>query len=223
MPTIESSRIVRSPSRRSLCQPRAATTSSKGRIRLTSSDSRRSRWASRDRTCRRRARRKSLSTSARGKPVSAGVAMTQAHRRARRSWARRVRRPGKAGSQTGKDHDCRARTPAAGRARPSDRPGSRLQDHRRLRRGPRHYPARVRRPPGRRRRARGLSFAAAFSARPFPARPGRARGAPPRHGRRRRAWPGRRPAESARRAAGMRRPAHQHRRRAARPPGGSSR
>ena len=58
---------------RSPRRPSAATTSSNGRMRLTSSGSRRSRWASRASTWRRRTRRKSFSTSARGKPVSAGI------------------------------------------------------------------------------------------------------------------------------------------------------
>ena len=78
VPTIVSSRIVCRPSRRSPRQPRAATTSSNGRMRLTSSGSRRSRWASRASTWRRRTRRKSFSTSARGKPVSAGIALPAA-------------------------------------------------------------------------------------------------------------------------------------------------
>ena len=60
--------------------PSAATTSSSGRMRLTSSGSRRSRRASRASTSRRRARRKSFSTSARGKPVSARIAVSAAPR-----------------------------------------------------------------------------------------------------------------------------------------------
>src|SRR5215470_7565674 len=73
VPTTEFSWMVCRPSRRSLRNPRAATTSSNGMMTLTSSGSRRSRWASRASTWWRRARRKSSSTSARGKPVSAGM------------------------------------------------------------------------------------------------------------------------------------------------------
>ena len=76
VPTIESSGMVCRPSRRSPRMPSAATTSSNGRIRLTSSGPRRSRWASLASTCRRRMRRKSFSTSARGKPVSRAIAVT---------------------------------------------------------------------------------------------------------------------------------------------------
>src|SRR5450755_485209 len=61
---------------RSPRNPSAAMTSSYGRIRLTSSGPRRSRVESRDSTWRRRARRKSFSTSARGNPVSARMAVT---------------------------------------------------------------------------------------------------------------------------------------------------
>src|SRR5215469_8778239 len=73
VPTTEFSWMVCRPSRRSLRNPRAATTSSNGMMTLTSSGSRRSRWASRASTWWRRARRKSSSTSARGKPVAAGM------------------------------------------------------------------------------------------------------------------------------------------------------
>src|SRR5262245_21773627 len=74
VPTMDSSRIVCRPRERSPRRPSAATTSSNGRIRLTSSGSRRSRWPSRASTWRRRARSKSFSTSERGNPVSATTA-----------------------------------------------------------------------------------------------------------------------------------------------------
>src|SRR5215467_14613309 len=56
--------------------PSAATTSSNGRMRLTSSGSRSNRWASWASTWRRRARWNSSATSARGKPVSPGMGAT---------------------------------------------------------------------------------------------------------------------------------------------------
>ena len=75
VPTIVSSLIVCRPRLRSPRNPRAATTSSSGRMTLTSSGARRSRWTSRASTWRRRMRRKSFSTSECGKPVSAGIAV----------------------------------------------------------------------------------------------------------------------------------------------------
>src|SRR5918999_1884463 len=70
VPTIESSGIVSSPRRRSPRRPSAATTSSKGRMTLTSLGSSRSLAEMRARARRRRARPKSNWASAWGRPVS---------------------------------------------------------------------------------------------------------------------------------------------------------
>ena len=78
VPTMLSSRIVCRPSRRSPRRPRAASTSSSGRMTFTSSGARRSRWTILASTWRRLTRRKSFSTSERGNPVSAGIALPAA-------------------------------------------------------------------------------------------------------------------------------------------------
>src|SRR5918998_5434112 len=70
VPTIESRGIVSSPRRRSPRRPSAATTSSKGRMTLTSLGSSRSLAEMRARARRRRARPKSNWASAWGRPVS---------------------------------------------------------------------------------------------------------------------------------------------------------
>src|SRR5919197_1424531 len=76
VPTIESSGMTPRPSRRSPVWPSAWTTSSNGRMTLTSPGSPRSRRTMRDTARRRRARRKSSWTSAPTKPVrTTGLAL----------------------------------------------------------------------------------------------------------------------------------------------------
>src|SRR5215207_7451105 len=76
VPTIESSSIVCTPSRRSPRRPSAATTSSKGRITFTSLASRRRRAARRDSARLRRSRPKSNCASVSGWPVSRAMGRT---------------------------------------------------------------------------------------------------------------------------------------------------
>ena len=100
VPTIESTSIVCRPSARSPARPSASTTSSNGRITATSSGSPRRRAESSASARRRRARAKSDWASARGEPVSGGMALNATGRRTRAKHPA-VRRRGGRGCRGG--------------------------------------------------------------------------------------------------------------------------